>query len=175
MFFNTNLRARALKSSFIPFSSEHWEDVRDIYRMGLLTGNATFETEVPGLNDWLRKFYPHLLWITLLDQTVVGWAGLQPVSERKVYDGVAEVTIYIHPDHDGKGVGAALMTHLIGESEKAGIWSLYAAIFPENYASVRLHEKCGFRKIGYREKIARLNGNWRDTVLYERRSRVVGI
>jgi L-amino acid N-acyltransferase YncA len=130
----------------------------------------------PGdLWTWIKKFHAHLLWVAELDGRVVGWAGLQPVSIRKVYEGVVEVTIYVHSANTGKGVGKALMKQLITESEKAGIWTLYASIFPENTASINLHQSAGFREIGYREKIAQLDGKWRNTVLFERRSKNVGV
>lgn len=157
------------------FVKENWNDVSEIYRQGLLTRNATFETEVPDYENWIRKFHGHLLWVAILNGKVVGWAGVQPVSVRKVYEGVVEVTVYIHNEFAGKGIGTALMKHLIEESEKAGIWTLYASIFPENTASVRLHITHGFREIGYREKIAQLDGKWRNTVLFERRSKKIGI
>jgi phosphinothricin acetyltransferase len=156
------------------FQSDDWIAVRDIYEWGLLTRNATFETQVPDYNSWIKKFHPHLLWVAIEDSQVIGWAGLQPVSVRKVYEGVVEVTIYIDHESAGKGIGTALMKHLIAESEKAGIWSLYSSIFPENTASIRLHVNHGFREIGYREKIAQLDGKWRNTVLFERRSKIVG-
>ncbi len=156
------------------FEEKHWPDVREIYRQGLEGRNATFETEVPDYASWVKKFHSHLLWVAVENNQVIGWAGLQPVSVRKVYEGVVEVTIYIHNDSAGKGVGTALMKHLISESEKAGIWTLYASIFPENTASIRLHVSNGFREIGYREKIAQLDGKWGNTVLFERRSKIVG-
>lgn len=156
------------------FHSGDWNEVRDIYEQGLLTRNATFETQAPDYNSWIKKFNHQLLWVAVEDKNVIGWAGLQPVSVRKVYEGVVEVTIYIHNDAAGKGVGTALMKHLITESEKAGIWTLYASIFPENTASIRLHVGNGFREIGYREKIAQLDGKWRNTILFERRSKIVG-
>ena len=157
------------------FERSHWEAVREIYGLGIATGNATFETAVPDLDAWLLKFHTDLLWVALTKDVVVGWAGLQPVSARPVYRGVVEVTIYVHPGHGGTGVGTALMQHLVVESEAAGIWTLYASIFPENTASIRLHEAAGFREIGYRERIAQMHGKWRNTVLYERRSEIVGI
>jgi len=156
------------------FHKTDWKSVSTIYEHGLQTRNATFETGAPEYGTWIRKFNPELLWVATLDGNVVGWAGLQPVSVRKVYEGVVEVTIYIHKDFGGKGIGSALMTHLVNESEKTGIWTLYASIFPENTASIRLHESHGFREIGYRERIAQLDGIWRNTVLFERRSKKVG-
>jgi L-amino acid N-acyltransferase YncA len=157
------------------FKSNDWDVVEAIYRQGLETRNATFETTVPDYSTWITKFHSHLLWVAELNSCVVGWAGLQPVSVRKVYEGVAEVTIYVDSRHQGKGVGKVLMNHLIAESEKAGIWTLYASIFPENHASSNLHKLAGFREIGYREKIGQLDGKWRDTALFERRSKKVGV
>jgi L-amino acid N-acyltransferase YncA len=162
-------------SAFIRlFKSDDWTAVREIYEQGLLTRNATFETQVPDYDSWVKKFHSHLLWVAVDNGNVVGWAGLQPVSVRNVYEGVVEVTIYIHKASAGKGIGTALMKHLIEESETAGIWTLYASIFPENTASIRLHISNGFREIGYREKIAKLDRKWRNTVLFERRSKKVG-
>jgi phosphinothricin acetyltransferase len=157
------------------FEPRHWNEVKEIYRLGIATGNATFETVVPAFDEWHKKFRPELLWVATLAGVIVGWAGLQPVSVRQAYRGVMEVTVYVHSDHIGKGIGTALMNHLVKESESSGIWTLYAAIFPENVASIRLHEAAGFREIGYRERIAELNGKWRNTVLYERRSQIIGI
>ena len=156
------------------FEPKYWEEVREIYRQGLEGRNATFETEVPDYSSWIKKIHTHLFWVALEGNNIIGWAGLQPVSARKVYEGVAEVTIYIHNTSAGKGVGTALMKHLIYESEHAGIWMLYASVFPKNIASVRLHVTNGFREIGYREKIAQLDGKWRNTVLFERRSKIIG-
>jgi L-amino acid N-acyltransferase YncA len=156
------------------FRNTDWDVVSEIYRQGILTRNATFETELPEYDTWIKKFHSHLLWVALLNDQVVGWAGLQPVSARQVYEGVVEVTIYIDTKYTGKGIGTALMKHLIIESEKAGIWTLYASIFPENTASIHLHTGAGFREIGYREKIGRLDGKWRNTVLFERRSKIIG-
>ena len=154
----------------VPFTEDHWNEVAGIYRLGLETGNASFETEVPDYHTWIKKFRGELLWVAMIDNTVMGWAGLSPVSVRKVYEGVTEVSIYVHPGYAGKGIAGKLMDHVIKESEKAGVWTLYSSIFQENIVSIRLHEKHGFRKIGYREKIAKRNGIWRNTVIYERRS-----
>jgi L-amino acid N-acyltransferase YncA len=156
-------------------SKSDWGSVAKIYEQGLNTRNATFETEVPDYETWIKKFNTHHLWVAILGEKVVGWAGLQPVSARKVYEGVMEVTIYVDLEYAGKRIGTTLMSHLIAESEKAGIWTLYASIFPENKASIRLHGACGFREIGYRERIAQLDGRWRDTVLFEKRSKKVGV
>ena len=156
------------------FKSDDWKVASEIYEQGLLTRNATFETQVPDYDSWIKKFHSHLLWVAVDNGRIIGWAGLQPVSVRQVYEGVVEVTIYVHNASAGKGVGTALMKHLIEESEKAGIWTLYASIFPENTASIRLHLSHGFREIGYREKIAQLDEKWRNTVLFERRSKKVG-
>jgi L-amino acid N-acyltransferase YncA len=157
------------------FSMIDWPAVSEIYRQGLLTSNATFETEVPECDTWIKKFHSHLFWVAEDHGRIVGWSGLQPFSARKVYDGVAEVTIYIEGAVSGKGIGTVLLKHLISESEKAGIWTLYASIFPENVASIRLHVRQGFRENGYREKIAQLDGQWRNTILFERRSEIVGV
>jgi L-amino acid N-acyltransferase YncA len=161
--------------NIIPFERRHWDQVAEIYRLGLLTNNATFETEVPDLETWLKKFRTELIWVGEMNDEIAGWAGLLPVSVRKVYEGVVEITIYIHPSHHGKGVANKLMSHLIAESEKAGIWTLYSSVFAENDVSIHLHEKHGFRRIGYREKIAKLHGEWRNTVIFERRSKKVGL
>jgi len=156
------------------FHKDDWNAVSEIYEQGLLTRNATFETQSPDYDTWIDKFNADLLWVAASDNRVIGWAGLKPVSEREVYRGVVEVSIYIHKNVSGKGIGTALMKHLISESENAGIWTLYASIFPENTASIRLHVRAGFREIGYRERIAQLDDKWRNTVLFERRSKIVG-
>ena len=146
-----------------------WEQVRAIYLEGIRTGHSTFETDAP---SWERWDEGHLQFARLVmrdGETVLGWAALSPVSKRDVYRGVAEVTVYVRENAQGQGIGRALLEALISESEKNGIWTLQASIFPENTASVQLHLRCGFREVGRRERIAMLNGVWRDTLLLERR------
>lgn len=153
----------------------HWPGVRAVYAEGLATGDATFETEAP---DWERWDASHLRACRLvaLDEGggVAGWAALGPVSARRVYAGVAEVSVYVGAGFRGRGVGRVLLEALVRGSESEGIWTLQASIFPENVASVGLHKSCGFREVGRRERVGQLLGRWRDTVLLERRSRTVG-
>lgn len=157
------------------FVADDWPVVAGIYRQGIETRNATFETEVPELETWRKKFHPDFLWSAESDSRVVAWAGLQPVSLRKAYEGVLELTIYVDLDYAGNGIGKKLMNHLIDESENGGVWTLYSSVFPENTSSMKLHQSAGFREIGYREKIAQLDGKWRNTILFERRSKKIGI
>ncbi|HEX3560799.1 MAG TPA: GNAT family N-acetyltransferase [Pyrinomonadaceae bacterium] len=155
---------------------EHWRQARAIYLEGVATGHATFETEAP---DWERWDAAHLAFARFValaeDGRVAGWAALGPVSSRKVYAGVAEVSVYVGEGFRGEGVGRALLAALVGESEANGVWTLQAGVFPENAASIALHLACGFREVGRRERVGRLGEVWRDTVLLERRSRVVGV
>lgn len=152
-----------------------WEQVRAIYQAGIDTGNATFEATAPDWREWDQRHRQDCRLVARADGLVVGWAALSPVSVRSVYAGVAEVSIYIAPAWQGQGVGKVLLPALIAASEAAGIWTLQASIFPENQASLALHKAYGFREVGYRERIAQRDGVWRNTVLIERRSRVVGI
>lgn len=157
-------------------SESDWPQVQSIYKSGIDTNIATFETTVPTFEAWDKS---HLSFCRLVAENsqmnVIGWAALSPVSGRCVYGGVAEVSVYLHPDAQGQGLGKLLLEKLIDESEQNGIWTLQAGIFAENKASVKLHTKMGFRQIGYREKIGKLHGVWKDTVLMERRSKVVGV
>jgi phosphinothricin acetyltransferase len=157
-------------------SSDDWPAVRDIYEAGIATGEATFQTEAPPWDAWDAA---HLETCRLVAReeygTLIGWAALGRVSARPVYAGVAEVSVYVAASARGRGVGRLLLTALIDASERDGRWTLQASIFPENEASVRLHERCGFRVVGRRERIARQYGRWRDTLLLERRSSVVGL
>lgn len=142
---------------------------------GIATGQATFQQEAPEWEQWDKGHLPHSRIVTTKEGAVTGWAALSPVSARPVYRGVAEVSVYIGEHHRGNGLGYQLLQELVLQSEQNGIWTLQASIFPENAASVHIHEKCGFRLMGCREKIGQQNGVWRDTVIMERRSKVVGI
>ncbi|QJD98579.1 N-acetyltransferase (plasmid) [Mucilaginibacter robiniae] len=154
----------------------HWPDVRRIYLEGIATGQATFQTDAPQWEDWDKSHLSDLRYVALTDDgNMAGWVALSPVSSRCVYAGVAEVSVYVSEEFRGKKVGQALLQHLITESEKANLWTLQAGIFPENEASVKLHEKLGFRIIGYRERVAKQYGVWRNVYLLERRSNAVGI
>jgi phosphinothricin acetyltransferase len=153
---------------------EDWPAIDDIYRQGMLTADATFETESPGWQKWNTAHHPHSRLVARESGQVLGWAAVSPVSTRRVYAGVAEVSIYVAAWARGKGIGKILLAKLIEQSERNGIWTLQAGIFPENIASVALHKSCGFREVGARERIGQLNGIWRDVLLFERRSPIVG-
>jgi L-amino acid N-acyltransferase YncA len=175
----------------------HWPAVKAIYQEGIATGNATFQTQAPEWADWDAAHLPHSRLVALCEpgqsglmapvqvalsnpeqaalsnpELVVGWAALSRVSTRSVYAGVSEVSVYIASVQRGRRIGEALLGTLITESERNGIWTLQASIFPENVASLRIHARCGFRQVGYRERIGQMHGVWRDTVLVERRSRL---
>ena len=146
-----------------------WEQVREIYLEGIRSGHSTFETDAPSWEKWDEGHLQFARLVMRDGETILGWAALSPVSKRHVYRGVAEVTVYVSENAQGRGIGRALLEELIDESEKNGIWTLQASIFPENAASVRLHLRCRFREVGRRERIAMLNNVWRDTLLFERR------
>jgi phosphinothricin acetyltransferase len=153
-----------------PLRPADWPAVRAIYEAGIATGDATFETAAPTWEAWDAAHLPgHRLLATDGDR-VLGWAALAPVSDRCAYAGVAEDSIYVAPQAQGRGVGRALLDALVASAERAGIWTVQTGIFPENRASVRLHQACGFRVVGVRERIGRLHGRWRDVLLLERRS-----
>ena len=158
-----------------PLTELHYPDLKRVYLEGIATGNATFETEAPSWEKWNSEHTKHSRFIAIENGEALGWAALSPVSGRCVYAGVAEVSVYIGADHRGKGVGKRLMEHLIKSSEENEIWTLQAGVFPENEASLSLHQKYGFRQFGRREKIGKMKGTWRDTVLLERRSKIAGI
>ena len=151
-----------------------WQSVEAIYREGIRTGNATFEQQVPGWEEWNNDHLQHSRIIAKADGVVAGWAALSPVSGRCVYGGVAEVSVYVAEKFRGQKIGTGLLKELIRQSEENNIWTLQAGIFPENKSSLRIHEANGFRTVGYRERIGQMNGVWRDTVLLERRSGSIG-
>lgn len=157
-----------------PLTEADWPAVRKIYRDGIATGHATFETDVPPWEAWDRGHLASPRLVAELEGQVVGWAALSPTSPRPVYRGVAEVSIYLAEERRGQGIGRTLLGRLVDESEASGIWTLQAGIFPENVASVRLHRALGFQDVGVRERVGRLDGRWRDVLLLERRSERVG-
>jgi L-amino acid N-acyltransferase YncA len=156
-----------------PLEPDDWPAVAEIYWDGMRDGLATFETEVPAWESWDTAHLPeHRLVAELLGE-VVGWAALSPASKRRCYSGVAENTVYVARDARGLGIGRTLLEALIAGAEAAGIWTIQTSIFPENRASLVLHERCGFRVVGRRDRIAKRDGVWRDTVFLERRSEVI--
>jgi L-amino acid N-acyltransferase YncA len=157
-----------------PMLAAQSSQILEIYRHGIESGMATFETEVPEWNDFETKYLTHSRIVAIVNEKLAGWAALSPVSSRACYNGVAEVSVYVHGNFQRQGIGRELLISLITESEKNGIWSLLSVIHEENRASIHLHEQCGFRFIGYREKIAMLDGIWRTTVMMEKRSRIAG-
>jgi phosphinothricin acetyltransferase len=152
---------------------EHWPEVARIYADGIATGNATFETEVPGWEHWDRSHHPKHRFVALRLGDVVGWVAVSSVSDRCVYGGVVENSVYVDESVRGQGVGRLLLERLIASTEAAGIWTIQNGIFPENEASLRLHERVGFEVVGRRKRLGRLHGAWRDVLLLERRSTVV--
>ena len=158
----------------VPMQDADWPAVREIYSQGIATGNATFETDIPAWEKWNAGHHQHSRLIARDGERNLGWAALGPVSPRRVYAGVAEVSIYVDEVARGNGIGKALLKSLIQASEQNGIWTLQAGIFPENTGSVALHKSCGFREVGIRCRIAQLKGRWRDVLLLERRSSSIG-
>lgn len=160
-------------------TDEDWEHVRSIYRQGITTGHATFVSDVPGWQAWDSTHLSSPRLVARAGAALLGWAALSPVSDRCAYAGVAEVSVYVGAGHRGRGVGTALLRALIGGSEREGIWTLQAGIFPENRTSLGLVSRCGFREVGRRERLGKMAygphaGRWRDVVLLERRSETVG-
>lgn len=154
--------------------SEDWGAVSAIYAEGIASGQATFETEVAVWESWDSSHFSYARLVAEEAEAIVGWAALSPVSKREAYAGVAEVSVYVAAISRGKGIGRVLLESLVHESEKHGIWTLQAVVFSENAATLSLHKRCGFREVGRRERISKLNGAWRDTILLERRSMEVG-
>jgi L-amino acid N-acyltransferase YncA len=165
---STKILIRALEEA-------DWSAVRAIYLEGIATGHATFETEAPAWEAWDATHFPAPRLVAVSDERVIGWAALGRISTRAVYAGEAEVSVYVANGKRGLGVGRALLQKLIADSETNNIWTLQANIFPENTASLALHRSCGFREVGRRERIGRMKGLWRDTILLERRSDKVGL
>jgi len=162
-----------MELSITEMQDPDWEEVRSIYIEGIATGDATFETEAPNWEEWNGRFLADCRLVARADGKIVGWAAISPVSSRCVYGGVAEVSVYVAAAARGRGVGRSLLQRLIRESEHAGFWTLQAGIFPENLPSLELVKGCGFREIGYRERLGQMDSRWRDVVIVERRSSVV--
>ena len=158
-----------------PMTPADWDAVARIYKEGIDTKLATFETEVPAWEKWDSSRLQECRLVVENNGEVIGWAALSPVSSRYVYHGVMDIGIYISTNARGQGIGKMLLNRLIAESEQCGIWTLQAGIFSHNHASIALHSACGLRIVGTREKIGQLDGVWYDTVLMERRSTKVGV
>ena len=152
---------------------EHWPGVARVYEEGIATGNATFETEVPTWEAWDSSHLAEHRFVALREDEVVGWAAVSPVSDRCVYGGVVEHSIYVAEAARGQGLGQRLLEELIASTEAAGIWTIQTGIFPENEGSIRLHERVGFEVVGRRKRLGKLHGVWRDVLLLERRSGAV--
>jgi L-amino acid N-acyltransferase YncA len=153
-----------------PMNADDWPAVATIYAEGIASGDATFETEAPSWDAWDADHLPDHRLVALLDGEVVGWAALAPASSQCATRGVAQDSVYVADRARGRGIGTALIEALVASSEHAGIWTLECGIFPENTASIRLHERAGFRVLGVRERLGRLRGEWRDVAFLERRS-----
>jgi L-amino acid N-acyltransferase YncA len=147
-----------------------WPHVASIYAAGIATRNATFETAVPEWAEWDAAHLADHRFVAAHGARVVGWVALTGYSDRCCYAGVADLSVYVDPAAQGRGVGRSLLEQVVANAEAAGIWTLQAGIFPENEASLALHRRCGFRLVGTRERIGQLDGVWRDVLLLERRS-----
>jgi L-amino acid N-acyltransferase YncA len=171
---DASVKPYMLSTRIEAMTPQDWEQVRLIYREGIATGHATFETEAPSWECWDASHLPFARLVARDGPGISGWAALSPVSQRQAYAGVAEVSIYVAAQSRGRGIGHALLKELVKESENYRIWTLQAVVFPENAGTLALHRGCGFREVGRRSRIGKLNGEWRDTVLLERRSREIG-
>ena len=152
-----------------------WEAVKEIYVEGIYSKNATFETQAPTYEKWMESAHPECHIVAEEKNQVLAWAKVLNTSARPVYAGVGEVSIYVHPNAKGKGIGKQLLNELIHVSEENGFWTLKAVIFPENQASIALHKSCGFRVVGTHKRMGRMDGIWRDNVVFEKRSTTVGV
>jgi len=157
------------------FKKSDFNFVKSIYQQGIDTGNATFQKKAKGWNEWNSSFLDTCRIVAELNDEVVGWAALSAASKRTVYNGVAEVSIYIAKNYANYGIGNSLLSELVSTSENEGIWTLQAGIFPENESSIAIHSKNGFKKLGIRKNLGKMNGEWRDILFMERRSKIVGI
>ena len=166
--------SQSLSPQIFPMEPDDWDAVAVIYQQGIDSGDATFETVVPGWEAWDAAHLGLCRLVARRDDEIVGWAALTPVSDRCVYGGVAEVSVYVAASARGQGVGRALLSALVKASEDAGFWTLQAGILVENLASIVIHRKCGFRDVGIRERLGQVRGQWRDVLLMERRSGRVG-
>ncbi len=164
-----------MEISIREMKDEDWPEVKTIHRQGIATGGATFESEAPDWEHWDKSHLSDCRLVVIFGDEIVGWAALSPVSNRCVYKGVAELSLYVRDSFRGQGIGTELLKATIEESQRAGIWTLQSGTFPENVASIAIQKACGFREVGIREKIGCMNGKWRDVILMERRSKVVGI
>jgi L-amino acid N-acyltransferase YncA len=165
----TGFQTVATDNEVRPFRDEDWPAVRSIYAQGIATGNATFETGVPPFDRWTATHSPEYRFVATRDRDIIGWVAAAPVSDRCAYVGVLEHSVYVDARLRGQGVGRMLLETLIAHADANGIWTIQSGIFPENVASVELHQRCGFRVVGTRERIGQLDGTWRDVLLMERR------
>lgn len=165
-----NPGADVAKMRITRITETDWPALAAIYQEGLDTGVASFETKAPDWSSWNAKYLPHSRFAVLEDDIHLGWAALAPASQREVYRGVAEVSVYVASVARGRGAGHLLMEKLVSSSESEGLWTLQSSIFPQNEASIRLHLRHGFRQLGRREKIAKRDGKWHDNLIFERRS-----
>jgi L-amino acid N-acyltransferase YncA len=165
----TGSHAVATDLELRPFRDDDWPQVRMIYAEGIATGNATFETEVPAFERWADTHPPEHRFVAIRDGAIAGWVAASPVSDRCAYAGVLEHSVYVAAHLRGQGVGRRLLETLIAHADAGDIWTIQSGIFPENVASIELHQRCGFRVVGTRERLGQLNGTWRDVVLMERR------
>jgi phosphinothricin acetyltransferase len=158
-----------------PFVKSDFPSVKGIYQQGIDSGEATFQEQAKDYDVWNESLLPSCRLVAESNRQIIGWAALSSTSNRCVYSGIAEVSVYVSSNSQGLGVGNSLLEALIKASEEEGIWTLQAGIFPENKASIHIHSKNGFKVLGIREKLGQMNGIWRDIVFMERRSKVVGL